>query len=327
MLNVFITVDTEVWPNDLAGGPGEESFAAAFRRDILGRTKAGDYGLPLQLKIMNDHGIQASFFVESLFASGMGAGALGDITGMVEAAGHEVQMHLHPEWAQAVPELQSLYNGGNNLQDYNKDQQYQMLKTGLDNLAAAGVPGPRAFRAGNYGAGFSTLKVLNSLGIEFDTSYNYCYLASDCDLQTSEPLLQPSMLEGVLEFPVSFFQDWPGHYRHTQLTACSFAELSAMLDQACDRGWSSFVIVSHGFELLNPARSAPDGVVRRRFEKLCAFIAANSDRMKVGMFKNLDVTAIGAGAEQELLTSNMLRTASRYAIQILRRLPRRPTLT
>ncbi len=327
MLNIFITVDTEVWPHDLVSGPGEASFASAFRRDILGCTRAGNYGLPLQLKIMNDYGLQASFFVESLFASCMGANALGDITGMVAEAGHEVQMHLHPEWAQAVPGLQSVYNGGNNLQDYSEEQQYQMLEMGLNNLAAAGVAGPRAFRAGNYGAGFSTLKALARLGIEFDTSYNYCYLHSDCDLQTPEPLLQPTELEGVIEFPVSFFQDWPGHYQHTQLTACSFGELSAMLDQACQHDWSSFVIVSHGFELLNPTRNAPDSVVRRRFEKLCAYIAANRDRMQVRMFRDLEIPDMHEHAEKKPLLSNRVRTASRYAIQLVRRLPRRPALT
>lgn len=327
MLNVFITVDTEVWPGDLASGPGENSFAAAFRRDILGRTTAGDYGVPLQLKIMNDFGIQASFFVESLFASCMGSNALADIGGMVSEAGHEVQMHLHPEWAQAISELRSLYNGGHNLQDYSEAQQTQMLRMGLSNLAAAGVPQPRAFRAGNYGAGFSTLKVLARLGIEFDTSYNFCYLENDCNLRTPEPLQQPAMLEGLLEFPISYFRDWPGHYRHTQLTACSFGELSAMLDQACDKDWSTFVIVSHGFELLNPARSAPDNLVRRRFEKLCAYIAANSDRMQVRMFKDLEPAEIPAGEAREALASNVLRTASRYAAQLARRFPRRPALS
>ena len=328
MLNIFITVDTEVWPDNLAAGPSDASFAAAYRRDILGRTRAGDCGLPLQLEIMNDHGIQASFFVESLFASRFGVDALGDIVGLVDAAGHEVQMHLHPEWAQVIPAIQALYNGGHNLADYSEDVQSQMLQLGLANLAAAGVQQPRAFRAGNYGAGFSTLRVLRELGIEIDTSYNYCYLDSDCSLQTDEPLLQPTVLEGVHQYPVSFFQDWPGHYRHAQLTACSYSELVSLLDQASRRGWGSVVIVSHGFELLNPARNAPDSIIRRRFEKLCGYIARNSDRMRVQTFRDLDINADGGAIKhaQTPLQSNMVRTASRYAVQLMRRLPRKPSL-
>jgi hypothetical protein len=326
MLNIFITVDTEVWPDKLAAGPDDAAFAAAYRRDILGSTRSGDYGLPLQLQIMNDNGIQASFFVESLFASRFGTGVLADIVGLVDSAGHDVQMHLHPEWAQVIPAIRSLYNGGHNLADYSEDIQLQMLELGLANLAAAGLDRPRAFRAGNYGAGFSTLRVLRKLGIEIDSSYNYCYLHSDCSLQTDEPLLQPTMLEGLHQFPVSFFQDWPGHYRHAQLTACSYGELSGLLDQASQRGWTSFVIVSHGFELLNPARNAPDSIVRRRFEKLCRFIANNPDRMRARTFGDLDMADIATCSDRVPLQSSPLRTALRYGVQLVRRMPRKSSL-
>jgi hypothetical protein len=325
MLNIFITVDTEVWPDNLAAGPSDAAFAAAYRRDILGRTRAGDYGLPLQLQIMNDNGIQASFFVESLFASRFGTAALADIVGLVDSAGHEVQMHLHPEWAQVIPAIKSLYNG-HNMADYSEDIQLQLLELGLANLAAAGVSQPRAFRAGNYGANFSTLRVLRKLGIEIDTSYNYCYLHSDCGLQTDEPLLQATMLEGLHQYPVSFFEDWPGHYRHAQLTACSYGELSSMLDQASRRGWTSFVIVSHGFELLNPARNSHDSIVTRRFEKLCRFIARNSDRMRVQTFRDLELGDALTRSDSAPLRSNPARTASRYGVQLLRRVPRKPSL-
>lgn len=62
-LNVFYTVDVEVAPSLYMKHGLEE----AFQRSIHGRTAEGDYGLAYQMKVLNDHNLKGTFFVEPLF--------------------------------------------------------------------------------------------------------------------------------------------------------------------------------------------------------------------------------------------------------------------
>ena len=278
MLNVFITVDTEIRAGqaDLT----QTELRCIMDRDIYGKTSVGDYGLPFLLRTLNAHGLLSACFVEPIFASAVGTEALADVVGLVREAGHEVQLHTHTEWVEELPEILGPGRIGENMKDFTEDEQYRLIDVGLSNLRSAGIDDVRAFRAGNYGADFNTLRALARHGIPFDTSYNHYYLGSPCGLLTESPLLQPAKLEGVVEIPVNFFHDWPGHYRHTQICACSFDELTSMLKLAWKRGWYSFVIVCHSFELLNPSRTGHDPTVVKRFEGLCRFLADHERRLQ-----------------------------------------------
>jgi hypothetical protein len=181
-----------------------------------------------------------------------------------------------------------------------------------------------AFRAGNYGANWDTLKALARNGICFDTSHNRCYVGEACAMDGPPPL-QPTRVEGVCEYPVSFFQDWPGHFRHAQLCACSGPELEGALLQAWKRGWHAFVIVSHSFEMIrrprrpgDPARA--DRIVIRRFERLCRFLARHRDRFRTMTFGEVDPGAIPTEQPTRPLRSGLHRTAWRLGEQLVRRL-------
>ena len=50
MLNVFITVDVEVWCD--GWDQLDAKFSDAFQRYIYGRTAHGNYGLPYQLQLL-----------------------------------------------------------------------------------------------------------------------------------------------------------------------------------------------------------------------------------------------------------------------------------
>ena len=97
MLDVFLTVDVEVWCNgweDL-----DAKFPAAFRRYIYGPTSKGDYGLPYQLRHLRDYGLTGVFFVEPLFSTRFGPEPLVEILDLIREEEHEIQLHLHTEWA------------------------------------------------------------------------------------------------------------------------------------------------------------------------------------------------------------------------------------
>src|SRR2546427_8724630 len=224
LLNVFLTVDTEVYP--ITPTWRKDRLREDVARDIYGRVAEAEYGLSYQLEVLRRYDLKASFFVEPLFALSpdVGEEPLRRIIQEIQEAGQEVQMHLHPEW---VPELPAeiaaklVERKSDVLNRSSAADQATLIRVGLETLRRCGARNVRAFRAGDYAADFHTLRALHDVGLEFDTSYNHCYLKSLCGLQMPRPVVQPMRMEGLWEIPISFFRDWPGHYRHTQLAACS----------------------------------------------------------------------------------------------------------
>ncbi len=318
MLNVFITVDTELWPR--MPDWRQSALAQEMEYYIFGRTPNGDYGLPFQMDLLNAHGLKAVFFVEPLFASAVGLEPLRRIVDLIRGHGHDIQLHMHTEW---LYKTDSIMPGrtGQNIADFSVDDQAQLLKRGIENFAACGVQNLRAFRAGNFGANLDTLRALARHNILFDTSYNFTYLGKACRMQLPEPLLQPKQIHGVYEIPVTFFRDWPGHYRHAQLCACSRQELENALLGAWRAGWYSFVLVSHSFELIrlptqNGRQIAPDRIAIQRFEWLCRFLADNRDKFRTAVFSDLAPDTIPAVVASEPLRSHILHTAGRVVEQL-----------
>jgi peptidoglycan/xylan/chitin deacetylase (PgdA/CDA1 family) len=321
-LNVFITVDTECWPRQPDWR--ETGLRDDARREIFGDTPQGEFGIGYQMRLLNSYGLKAVFFVESLFACGAAAERLREIVSAIQAEGHEVQLHIHSEWLTWIEQSPLPTRTGQNMKDFTEEEQAVLVGVALANLREAGAKGVCAFRAGNYGADFNTLRALSRNGIRCDTSYNAAYLGSDCGLRTSECLLQPTELLGVCEFPITWFRDYPGHLRHAQLCACSFAEMRGALLQAWRQGWYSFVLVSHSFELLKRRKRPgvaplPDQTVVKRFELLCEFLAANRDKFTTRGFTELNERDIPLEVPARPLRSTISRTAGRLAEQLMRR--------
>ncbi len=324
-VNVFLTVDTEFWPH--TSDWRENGLAQDIDRDIHGRTKEGDFGIGYQIDILEKHNLKAVFLVEALSPCVTGIEPLHQIVSLIRSRGQDVQLHLHPEWLAWTDDRSLPPKRGDNIRDYSFEEQVILLAKGIENLKACGVTTVRAFRAGNYGADLNTLRALHSLGIEFDTSHNTTYLKSACDIRTADLLLQPRDIEGVREFPISFFQSWPRGYRHAQVCACSSQEMQGALMGAWRRQWYSFVIVSHSFELLKgrkqkDSQAAPDRIVIRRFEKLCRFLDANRDKFKTSGFDELDVDSIPSLNPQSPLPGKRRHTLWRHLEQLTRRVTR-----
>lgn len=246
MLNVFLTIDTEIWP--LSQGwpvkalpPDKSSFNEEIAAYIYGTTTQGDYGLPFQTHLLKEYGLKATYFVETLFSNRAGVATLTNVVSLIQNHGHEVQLHLHTEWLSEIrdPEIPTQFKQF--IHQSLLDEQTALIRKGVRDLYAAGVQNVQAFRAGNYGANLDTLHALSRNGILYDTSYNPCYLKSGCDIHTNQLLLQPAKIDEIWEFPISYFQDYPGHRRHAQLCACSFYELKTALLDAWKAGWFSFV--------------------------------------------------------------------------------------
>lgn len=316
MLDVFLTNDVEIWCNGWDNL--DAAFPSSFRKYIHGPTARGEFGLTYQFQVLNDHGLRGVFFIEPLFARRFGQAPLDEIVGLTRAAGQEIQLHLHTEWAdEATPALvPGMTRKRQNIRDFTYEEQTTLIGIGLDLLRQAGAHDVNAFRAGSFGFNRDTLRALAAHGIRFDSSYNPTMYGLESGLAPGAMLTEPYLEDGVYEFPLTVYRDGRG-LRHTQLTSCSTAELEGLLWQALEQGRQSFVLLFHSFELLTSSKERADPVVLDRFRKLCRFLEKNSDCFNTRGFVGLEPRAVER--QPDPLTSPLYRTGFRMMQQALRR--------
>ena len=321
MLNVFFTVDVEIWCN--GWNDIDKKFPESFKRYIYGPTSKGDYALPIQLQVLQDHGLKGVFFIEPLFSTRFGGAPLQEIVGLINDGKQEIQLHLHTEWVDeaVVPLLPDSKKKRQHIKYFSLSEQEVLIGKGMDLLVQGGSNKISAFRAGSFGANQDTLRALESNDIKIDSSYNYISkMDGICDIETDEVLFQPQLVEGIYEYPLSVYSDRKGHFRHAQLGACSSSELSNMLMSAADAGWDSFVILSHNFELLNKSKSKVDNIVFQRFLSLCKFLEKHRDVFNCTGFSKVNPKAVER--QPQPIASNVISTAWRMAEQAVRRVQR-----
>ena len=318
MLDVFFTVDVEIWCDGWHNL--DEKFPDAFRKYIYGPTAKGDYGLPYTLRVLNDHGLEGVFFVEPIFSSRFGEQPLAEIVGLVGESGHEVQLHLHPEWVDEskIPLLLGVHGKRSQLRDFSTAEQTSLIGAGIKLLQQAGASNINAFRAGGFAFNKDTLSALSANGILFDSSYNASLCGLDSGVMPGVVVVEPIECAGTYEYPVTVFNDGTQSLRHAQLTACSYQEMEGLLWQALEAERNAFVILSHGSELLNPAKNRPDEVVVKRFHQLCSFFDQNRDSFCVRGFHGLKPRSV---LQQPLpLVSPVWKTGTRMFEQAYRRI-------
>jgi hypothetical protein len=287
VLKVVLTIDTEFWPcveqwpdhsrvRPLAG------LAEAYERGVLGHTPAGNYGLPYLLQSLRGHNLRGVFFVESLSSSAIGEAWLQRTVGDIVRERQEVQLHLHTEWLSDIDVAGLPPTHRPNLGDFNLEEQTAIVRYGLAKLRDAGAPNVTTLRAGNMGGNFDTPFAARSAGLSLDMSFDP---AQDPDTRAILSSLQKGFqIEDTCPtVPMSFVQDFPGHYRTAQLTALSFCELSRALLNAERERWTCFVVLLHSFELVQPTRHRfgplrPHWINIDRWSRLCAFLAQNRDK-------------------------------------------------
>jgi hypothetical protein len=294
---VLLTIDTELrW--DWRDSSWQENLALSF--DPAG------VGVGYQLGRLAAHGLKACFFVDPMPALVYGIEPIRRMVEPILAADQEVQLHVHPSWADPghpVFELTGL----------DPQAQLDLIRTARDLLVEAGAPSPTAFRSGSYAADLATLEALAALEIRYDSSHNGSHHPWPSALPLDPRLTAPAMLEGVVEIPVTHIEQRPGRLRHLQICAVSFREMRAALLHASDNDHPAVTLVGHSFELAARGGRKANPVLVRRFEKLCGFLAANEVRMPTAFFS--DLADLPLHAEASPLRSGAVRTAARMAEQ------------
>ena len=327
MVQVFLTVDTEIWPASSAIFTAPEnsvvpSLEGAVSAYLDGKTPSGSYGVPFQLEVFRRYGLRATYFVEPFFSRVAGRQHLARMVDLIQKAGQEVQLHVHPEWIRLArppgpcPEVRLL------LREHSEDDQASIIRFAAEVLHDAGAKDLTAFRAGSYGANRATLRALAKNDIRIDTSVNLPHLGGTCDIRTPTPVLQPTVIEGVREIPITCFEDRPGHQRPLQPCACSAQETEAVLLDAVRAGWRSVVIVLHSVELLRrtpnmavTGMGRPSSIVIRRFDRLCRFLSEHRDVFRTVTFNEIGDELFRGAPSLRPLRSTIVRTAWRYVEQ------------
>lgn len=317
MMDVFLTVDVEVWCD--GWDDIDAKFPAAFQRYIYGPTPRGNYGLPHQLYQLQEHGLTGVFFVEPLFSTRFGLDPLAEIVGLIQERGHEIQLHLHTEWVDesSEPLLDNIMGKKQFLRYFSLKEQTILIHAGAKLIESAGGRQVNAFRAGGFGLNRDSLRALAANRIAFDSSYNASMFGLDSGVNPDVTLVEPFECEGVYEYPMTVFDGGTHSLRHAQVTACSYREMEGLLWQALEAGRKAFVILSHNFELLNSSMNRPDDIVVARFRKLCSFLDRHRDCFHVRGFHDLTPTSVFS--QPAPLTSPIWKTGLRMLEQGIRR--------
>lgn len=319
MLDVFITVDVEIWCDGWDDIDGK--FSECFKSYVYGPTPRGNFGLPYTLRVLDEFGLPGILFVEPLFSGRFGKGPLSEIVGLIDQRRHQVQLHLHTEWVDEArePMLDKPLVAGKRqfIRYFSLDEQTSLIATGKRLLTAAGAGRISAFRAGSFGFNRDTLLALKRNGVAFDSSYNGSMFGPDSGVMEGTIATDIVECDGVYEYPLTVFNDGTRRLRPAQVTACSFREFEGLLWKALAEGRRSFVILSHNFELLNVARTRPDDVVVARFRKLCAFLDRHRDSFRVRVFD--EPPAVPHAPPPDPLGSPRWKTAGRIVEQAYRR--------
>ncbi|CAB1275008.1 polysaccharide deacetylase family protein [Candidatus Nitrosacidococcus tergens] len=320
-MNVFFTFDVEVWCN--SWNHLDQDFPASFDRYVFGRSSKGEYALPKILNTLGKYDLKGVFFVEPLFAAHFGVEYLATIVELIQNAGQEIQLHLHPEWADEAHNalLENVTGKCQYLTQYSFEEQRILIQHGLQLLQEAGCDLlPTAFRAGSFSCNNDTFSAVAMNGLRFDSSINP-------QMEASQPGKITPMYanpyevfthNGLTLIPMSSFCDGYGRHRHAQIGACSAQEITQALEDAVRKQWHTFVLLAHNFELMVPKRSARDFFVEHRFNHICRFLNANRSITPTVNFA--DVSTFPEPCNMPLPVVGTMATTKRYIEQALRRL-------
>ena len=264
---LLITVDTE---STMAG-------LRPLDPDVMvyGRLDGGTYGIERIMDCCEARGFRATFFVSTLEALHHGEAHVARMCAACLDRGHDVQLHVHPNWWKANFERKRLT-------DYPFDEQLEVIAEAIAAYRRACGTNPIAHRAGGLLANATTFRVLQHFGIPIDASVAPGYHAYRLG---APPPNVPRRLRGITEVPVTRFAQFrlgpwaPG--RTFDVNADSLAELRFVVDRAAAEGVTAVSLLLHSFSFVgrnqDSTRFRPLHPVVRRFERFLDHVASRGD--------------------------------------------------
>jgi len=282
-INVFITVDTE---HSIGGAFKDRNLKpVGNEKRIWGKVGDKSFGIPLMMDIGESYDIRLTFFVEVLNKYYFGEDETKKVCEYILNRGHDVQLHLHPNYLNFNSPNPCQQNYSDFIGIYSLAEQIELISEGIKVLIQNGVSKPIAFRAGCFGANQDTLKALKENGFLIDCSYNRAYIGETCFLKDNG-INDLTYLNEIWEFPVTNFVEStkvrPKRFKPLDINGVSFQEMRSVLNQAKESGPRNITIIMHSFSFLKPYdvqynKIRPRWNVIRRFRNLCQYVSENSD--------------------------------------------------
>jgi hypothetical protein len=285
---VCITIDTEL---SIAGAFARPQRFTPIGEEIVNCSADGrDEGLGFILETLGRFGATATFFIEALQIFYFGDAPMGRIAQRIAAAGHDLQLHLHPCWLQfrrldwrnmtKVPNDSCAGLSDGELDD--------IIGLGTETFARWGLPAPVALRTGGFQSDRSVYRAMARAKLPASSNIavgvNPPGEASLCLADGRH------LIEGVLELPALSYQTPLSFGSRTfAVTATSSDEMQYLLWQARESGISPVVILTHPFEFIKKRdfryrRMRRNRVNQQRLEGLLDFLRSHDDEFSVVTF-------------------------------------------
>lgn len=299
---VYITFDVECSMGGAWGDSGLRPVPPS--RAIWGEYGDQKLGIPLIVRILKEHGLVGTFFVDAFTEEQGFQGLTEPVCEYLLDQGQDVQLHLHPNKKHYQMKLMGLSHPfADNIADLPPASQLDMLQEGSERLRRWTGKPTVAFRAGNMGASEETLKQLAKVGILLDSSYTF--LDGTCRFDRTLPYNGSRWYGDVLEMALSgFYQpNLPPLHPAKKLdpVGISFGECRDTIQSVCGAG-ADAVLILHSFSLFKWRNSQYDGgrlnrIVTRRFSRLCRWLSEHRATYPCQTFRDLS-TAVLAGSYQ-----------------------------
>lgn len=309
---VVLTVDTE--PSVAGSITWPDRFRPLIDEPVMGLVNGRSEALGFILATLERHGLPATFFVETAHVRAFGEAPMRSHVETILAAGHDVQLHLHPVWT-------SWEDGSHDPARRSTDECAALPADRLRALLAEGkallerwTGAPvTAVRAGRFSASRAVLAASAAAGLP--VSSHICIAVES----PPEPeLAQPGGVipdSGARELPVTCFPDvTPGRsggWKPLQVNAISAAEMLAALDALHRAAAPVAIVVMHPFDFLKTRNKQYGGMranalAQRRLERLAAHLAEHPDRFEV-----VTMTAAAARLPHEVPPPSLPASAAR----------------
>ncbi|MGH8853715.1 MAG: hypothetical protein ACREWI_05485 [Telluria sp.] len=286
VMRVCITIDTEY---SIAGAFADAELSPVADPVVWCEVAGRSEGLDFLLNCFRQYRIPASFFIETLNRTYFKDDPMRAIAARIAAAGHELQLHVHPCWSVfAHDDWRERVRRQPRQDDFfgrDKGDSVRLIKQAMQAFADWGLPLPQVFRSGSLQHDDNLYRALAEIGIPYSSNVGVAIFDSG---DPEYRLYSGSHgRHGVVELPVLTFSDWRAgprqHLKSLTIAGTSFAETCTLLDKAERAGMSHVVILTHPFEYVQsrdlgrtPARR--HAVNQTRLTALCRYLDDNRDR-------------------------------------------------
>jgi hypothetical protein len=238
----FFSFDVEAASGRASGDPIDSL--------VWGRLDGGEYGIGRICDVLEQYGIRGNFLVDFATCGFEGPAKLGRIVDFLGGRGHEVHMHLHPEWLAEVWGLPLIEGhlptgaiGGAHLDSTPYEMCRRLLEFTVNQYETYVGRPPRLFRSGAYRMSPQLILAAGSLGIEALSNARGDTIRDTAAGGDPAPAGEPFRWEnGVLELPVDVSSPEAG----------KFQNYLARYENAVTRKLSerTFNVVMHSWSLL-----------------------------------------------------------------------------